>query len=124
MNDILEQTLSGLFCRSGDFYIDPWRPLYFGPSLPSEEIAAAVTYSGAKAVGLSLTNLSDHHRLKTDLVKLRDCLSRDIAIYTGGRIAPSLAYFCGSEDVVLLKDIGSFRQAIETLPNQQSCTAA
>ena len=27
MNDILELTPSGLFCRNGDFYIDPWRPV-------------------------------------------------------------------------------------------------
>lgn len=27
MNDIIELTPSGLFCRSGDFYIDPWRPV-------------------------------------------------------------------------------------------------
>ena len=91
-----------------------WRPLYFGPSLPSEEIAAAVTYSGAKAVGLSLTNLSDHHRLKTELVKLRDFLSRNITVYIGGQIAAKLADFCGSEDIVLLTDIDTFRQAFET----------
>ena len=27
MNGILELTPSGLFCREGDFYIDPWRPV-------------------------------------------------------------------------------------------------
>lgn len=104
-------TVAIIACESG------WRPLYFGPSLPSEEIAAAVTYSGAKAVGLSLTSLSDHHRLKTELVKLRDYLSRDVTIFIGGQIAPNLADFCGSEDIVLLKDIDSFRQALETLPS-------
>ena len=27
MNGILELTPSGLYCREGDFYIDPWRPV-------------------------------------------------------------------------------------------------
>lgn len=27
MNDILETTSSGLYCRRGDFHIDPWRPV-------------------------------------------------------------------------------------------------
>ena len=27
MNQIIELTSSGLFCKSGDFYIDPWRPV-------------------------------------------------------------------------------------------------
>ena len=27
MNEILELTPSGLYCSSGDFYIDPWRPV-------------------------------------------------------------------------------------------------
>ena len=27
MNEILELTASGLYCSSGDFYIDPWQPV-------------------------------------------------------------------------------------------------
>ena len=102
-------TIALIACESG------WRPLYFSPSLPAEEIAAAVTYSGAQAVALSLTNLSDHHRLKTELLKLRDSLSRDITILIGGQVASSLADFCKPEDMVLLKNIDTFRQALETM---------
>ena len=27
MNQIQELTPSGLYCKSGDFYVDPWRPV-------------------------------------------------------------------------------------------------
>jgi len=93
-----------------------WRPLYFGPSLPAEEIAAAVTYSGASAVGLSLTNRSDHHRLKIELKNLRACLREDVTILMGGQIAANFAGFCESINIVLPEDIDTFRQALETLP--------
>ena len=67
-----------------------------------------------KAVGLSLTNLSDPHRLKIELVKLRNYLSSDITIYIGGQIAPNLADSCKPDEIVLLRDIDTFRQALET----------
>ena len=27
MPDLLELTPQGLYCRQGDFYVDPWRPV-------------------------------------------------------------------------------------------------
>ena len=93
-----------------------WRPLYFGPSLPAEEIAAAVTYSGASAVGLSLTNRSDHHRLKIELKNLRGYLREDVTIFVGGQIAANFAGFFESVNIVLPEDLDTFRQALETLP--------
>ncbi len=101
-------TIALIACESG------WQPLYFGPSLPAEEIAAAVTYSESKAVALSITTLADHRRLKTELVKVRDYLSADISVFIGGQNAARFADLCGSVDIVLLTDIDTFRQALET----------
>ncbi len=103
-------TIAIIACESG------WQPLYFGPSLPAEEIAAAVIYSEARAVGLSLTQLSDRHRLKIELEKLCDYLDKNITIFVGGQIAATFADFFESCDIVLPKDIDNFRQALETLP--------
>ena len=104
-------TIALTACESG------WRPLYFGPSLPAEEIAAAVTYSGAGAVGLSLTNRSDHHLLKIELMNLRGYLGEEVTIFVGGQIAANFVDFCESLDIVLPEDIDTFRLALETLPN-------
>jgi MerR family transcriptional regulator, light-induced transcriptional regulator len=104
-------TIAIVACESG------WQPLYFGPSLPAEEIAAAVTYSEAKAVALSVATLADHHGLKTELVKVRDYLSAGINIYVGGQNAAPFADLCGSVGIVFLKDLDSFRKALETWPD-------
>jgi methanogenic corrinoid protein MtbC1 len=104
-------TIAIVACESG------WRPLYFGPSLPAEEIVAAVTYSEAKAVALSITTIADHHGLKTELLKVRDHLSEGIGVYIGGQNAAPLADLCGSEGIVWLKDIDSFRKALESRPD-------
>ena len=98
-----------------------WRPLYFGPSLPAAEIAAAVTYSGASAVGLSLTNRSDHHLLKIELMNLRGYLSEEVTIFVGGQIAANFADFCESLNIIWPEDIDTFRLALETLPNSPPC---
>jgi DNA-binding transcriptional MerR regulator/methylmalonyl-CoA mutase cobalamin-binding subunit len=55
-----------------------WRSLYFGPSLPAEEIAAAVTYADAHSVALSITYQSDSHKLNLEVKKLRRYLGDDI----------------------------------------------
>jgi len=104
-------TIAIIACESG------WRPLYFGPSLPAEEIAAAVTYSEAKAVALSISTLADHHRLKTELVKVRDYLSEDINVFIGGQNAAHFADLCGSVYIVLINDLDTFRQTLETRPD-------
>lgn len=104
-------TIAIVACESG------WRPLYFGPSLPAEEIVAAVTYSEAKAVALSITTIADHHGLKTELLKVRHHLSEGIRVYIGGQNAAPFADLCGSEGIVWLKDIDSFRKALESRPD-------
>jgi DNA-binding transcriptional MerR regulator len=38
-----------------------WHPLYYGPNLPAEEIAAGVKLSGARAVAISITHLINQH---------------------------------------------------------------
>jgi len=61
-----------------------WRALYFGPNLPSEEIAYAAKKFKAKALALSLCHRLQDHRLSGELKKLRRLVGRDLAIFTGG----------------------------------------
>jgi DNA-binding transcriptional MerR regulator/methylmalonyl-CoA mutase cobalamin-binding subunit len=96
-----------------------WQSLYFGPSLPAEEIAAAVSYADARAVALSITYHEDSHQLKLEIKKLRRYLGDGITIFIGGQGASPLADFFDSPEIQILKDVDSFRLAIDNLRKLQ-----
>jgi methanogenic corrinoid protein MtbC1 len=96
-----------------------WQSLYFGPSLPAEEIAAAVVYADARAVALSITYYKDSHQLNLEANKLRRYLSDDVTIFIGGQGASSLAGFFDEPEIQILKDVDSFRIAIGNLRKLQ-----
>lgn len=96
-----------------------WQSLYFGPSLPAEEIAAAVTYADARAVALSITYLEDSHQLNLEVKKLRRYLDDDITIFIGGQDASPLVNFFDAPEIQILNDVDSFRTAINNLRKLQ-----
>ncbi|MDZ7582747.1 MAG: MerR family transcriptional regulator [Deltaproteobacteria bacterium] len=61
-----------------------WRPLYFGPNLPAEEIAAAVRLTAAKATALSISHRTDIGLVIRELRKLKSFCTRRVQIYVGG----------------------------------------
>jgi DNA-binding transcriptional MerR regulator/methylmalonyl-CoA mutase cobalamin-binding subunit len=97
-----------------------WQALYFGPSLPAEEIAAAVTYADARAVALSITYLEDSHQLNLEVKKLRRYLDDAITIFIGGQDASPLVNFFDVPEIQILNDVDSFRTAINNLRKLQS----
>ena len=96
-----------------------WQSLYFGPSLPAEEIAAAVTYADARAVALSITYSEDSHQLNLEIKKLRRYLGDEITIFIGGQGASPLVGFFDGPETQILKGIDSFRIAIDNLRKLQ-----
>ncbi|MEJ2478205.1 MAG: cobalamin B12-binding domain-containing protein, partial [Desulfobacterales bacterium] len=62
-----------------------WHPLYYGPNLPVEEIAAAVNQCSARAVAISITHLLDQHPLISELRKLRRYIGNDLILFVGGQ---------------------------------------
>jgi methylmalonyl-CoA mutase cobalamin-binding subunit len=93
--------------------------LYFGPSLPAEEIAAAVTYADARAVALSITYLEDSHQLLLEVKKLRRYLDDDIKFFMGGQAASPLIDFFDASEIQILKDVDSFKIALNNLRKLQ-----
>lgn len=61
-----------------------WRPSYFGPSMPAEEIAFAATRRGAAAVAISICYPADDPGLPSELGRLRRGLPPDTALLVGG----------------------------------------
>ena len=96
-------------CESG------WRSLYFGPSLPAEEIAAAAAYTDAQAVALSVTYHTNNHQLRHDIKKLKRYLNNDIALLIGGQSAWTIADLLNSASIQILKNTESFKLALDTL---------
>ncbi|MEJ2108481.1 MAG: MerR family transcriptional regulator [Acidobacteriota bacterium] len=62
-----------------------WHPVYLGPDLPAEEIAAAAISNRAQVVALSIVYPDDDPRLPEELLLTRNCLSPGIRIIAGGR---------------------------------------
>ena len=90
-----------------------WRATYLGPSLPSEEIAAAVRQKGARAVALSLIYPVDDPHMRAELARLAQLLGPSIPILVGGRAAPSYRSFIEEAGARYLPDIQSLRSELE-----------
>lgn len=62
-----------------------WQPLYLGPNLPAEAIAAAVEQSCAKAVAVSMASTVNSQQLIHEMRKLGQLLKEKAAIIAGGQ---------------------------------------
>ena len=61
-----------------------WRPLYFGPNLPAEEIAAAGKKTKSKAIALSISHHIDIMLVIREIRRLRNYCASRVKIYVGG----------------------------------------
>ena len=69
-----------------------WHPIYYGPNLPAEEIAAGV----------------NHHALIEELRKLRRYIDRDVRLFVGGRTVAGYTQILEDIDVKYISDIDQF----------------
>ena len=92
-----------------------WRPVYYGPNLPAEEIAAVTKQSAARAVAISITHLLDQHPLIDELRKLRRYVGRDVALFVGGRAVASHMRILEEVNVQYIKDIDQFSEELNSL---------
>ena len=89
-----------------------WNPIYFGPNLPAEEIAAGVKQSGARAVAISITHLLDPHPLVDELRKLRRYIGKEMTLFVGGRAVADFAQVLIDVNVNYINNIEQFRDAL------------
>jgi len=92
-----------------------WRPVYYGPNLPAEEIAASAKQSAARAVAISITHLLDQHPLIDELRKLRRYVGRDVALFVGGRAVGDHTHILEEVNVKYIKDIDQFSEELNSL---------
>jgi len=92
-----------------------WHPVYYGPNLPAEEIAAGVKKSGARAVAVSVTHLLNQHPLVEELRKLRRYVDKDVALFVGGRAVADCIQILEEINAKYISDIDQFCEELYSL---------
>ena len=92
-----------------------WHPVYYGPNLPAEEIAAGVKQSGSRAVAISITHLLTQHSLIDELRKLRRYIGKDVALFVGGRPVADHTQFLEEVNARYVSDIDQFSKELNSL---------
>jgi methanogenic corrinoid protein MtbC1 len=90
-----------------------WRPLYFGPNLPAEEIAAAAQITASKAIALSISHRIELEIVVRELSKLRRYCDRQISIYVGGYGISDLKPRVYRRDIRCIESVEDFRSRLE-----------
>lgn len=92
-----------------------WQPVYYGPNLPAEEIAAGVKQSRARAVAISITHLLQLQPLKDELRRLRRYIGSDLAIFIGGRAMGKGEQRLEEINIQQIQDLDQFAKALNKL---------
>jgi DNA-binding transcriptional MerR regulator/methylmalonyl-CoA mutase cobalamin-binding subunit len=92
-----------------------WHPVYYGPNLPSEEIAAAVRQCGARAVAISITHLLNQNPLVDELRKLRRYIGNEVTFFVGGRAVVEYTQILKEVKANHIKDIEQFSDELNSL---------
>lgn len=91
-----------------------WRPMYFGPNLPAEEIAAAVQYTNSKIIALSIGHKIDPSMVVREMRKLNNYCTNRVRIIVGGYGVVNLKAHLTPFGVRCVADVNDFRRELES----------
>lgn len=92
-----------------------WQVTYLGTNLPAEEIAAAVKYTHAKAVTISISFNADDHIVPKEIRRLRKLIGNDVALIVGGRAACYYEAVLDEVGVLKIQNYEHFRVILDQL---------
>ena len=92
-----------------------WYPVYYGPNLPAEEIAAGIKQSDARAAAISITHLLTTDPFIGELRKLRRYVGKNPALFVGGRAIFDQEKILHEIGAIYIKDIEQFRHELNLL---------
>ena len=95
-----------------------WKVTYLGANLPAEEIAAAVKYTHATAVTLSISFSSDDLVVPRELRKLRKLIGNNKVLIVGGRSAGHYEAVLDEVGVLKILNYEHFRLMLDELTAQ------
>jgi DNA-binding transcriptional MerR regulator/methylmalonyl-CoA mutase cobalamin-binding subunit len=90
-----------------------WQALYFGPNLPSEEIAYAVKKCNARALALSLNHCLNDKILPIELQKMRRSVGRQVPIILGGMGVATVRKAAKAIDAVVVGSLAALREHLD-----------
>jgi DNA-binding transcriptional MerR regulator/methylmalonyl-CoA mutase cobalamin-binding subunit len=97
-----------------------WQVTYLGPNLPAEEIAAAVRYTKAKAVTLSISFSTDEPVVQKELRRLRKLIGNNVALIVGGRAAGYYEAVLDEIGVAKIQNYQTFRHYLDELAAKEN----
>jgi DNA-binding transcriptional MerR regulator/methylmalonyl-CoA mutase cobalamin-binding subunit len=92
-----------------------WQVTYLGANLPAEEIAAAVRFTNAKAVTLSISFNNNDLVIPKEIRRLRALVGLEVALIVGGRAAEHYAGVLDEVGVLKIQSYDHFRAIIDGL---------
>jgi MerR family transcriptional regulator, light-induced transcriptional regulator len=92
-----------------------WQVTYLGANLPAEEIAAAVKYTDARAVTISLSFSTDDLIIPKELRRLKKLIGNNVVLIAGGRAAPYYKAVLDEVGVLNVQSYEHFRQILDQL---------
>jgi DNA-binding transcriptional MerR regulator/methylmalonyl-CoA mutase cobalamin-binding subunit len=98
--------------------LNGWQVTYLGANLPAEEIAAAVKYTHAKAVTISISFNADDHIIPKEMRRLRKLIGNNIALIVGGRAASHYEAVLDEVGVLKIQSYEHFRIILNELAVQ------
>ena len=92
-----------------------WQVTYLGANLPAEEIAAAVKFTNAKAVTISISYKVDDLVITKEIRRLRKLIGNSVALIVGGRAAGHYEALLNEVGVLKIKNYDHFRLILDEL---------
>lgn len=97
-----------------------WQAHYFGPDLPSEELAYAAHKLEARAICLSLCHQLDDRTLPIELTRLRRAVGPDMPVLVGGPGAETAHEAVRAVNGWIVNDLETFRRRLEALTSHNA----
>lgn len=92
-----------------------WQVTYLGANLPAEEIAAAVKYTDACALTLSISFATDDHIVAKELRRLKKLIGNNVSLIVGGRAAGHFQPVLNEVGVMNIQSYTHFKQLLNQL---------
>jgi len=95
--------------------LNGWQVTYLGANLPAEEIAAAVKFTGARAVTISISFSTDDHIVPKEIRRLKKLIGMNVALIAGGRAAGHYKGVLDEVGVLNIQSYEHFRRVLDEL---------
>jgi len=95
--------------------IKGWRVTYLGANLPAEEIAAAVKFTQARAVTISISFNTDDPLIAKEIRRLKKLIGTGVALIAGGRAAARYKAILDEIGVLNIQSYEYFRKIPDQL---------